>query len=521
MRNDYVNDSDLRALAQIDREKPNARRTHHLEQSTPLFTGSGYPCHLQHMFRGRSAFLIGGGSSLKEVDISLLKRPGCLTMSMNNAICSIRTDLWVSVDAPHHFVRSVWLDSKIMKFTPLAHYSERVFDSDTWCYTRHRACECPNAFFYLRSDRFEIDTYLSEQVISWGNHASLGGGRSVMLAAIKLLYYLGIRTVYLVGVDFGMDRDAPYHFEQKRDRAAIRGNNTLYKQLIQHFTNLAPVFDARGFKLFNCNPKSNLTLFPLISLEDAVTQCREDLPPDMTGERSAGLYDEAKPQPKATGSPNRDANRAVVIAAEKKCEWLLQWWHRNYSAHNDHPVHVIDLGLTQKTRTWCESIGTVFDLPQEFPRFRKGWFYKPAAFVLSDADEILFLDLDCEIRGSLLPVFEVLDDKPLLAKDRYIMREYRDRFEPDNHFNTGVIASRRVDPLMLDWGQMTLDCHTQYRSDQEIFNEVIKERKGAVDELPQPFNRLRLDGDDPSAIIMHWTGEIGKEEIRRQMALSG
>ena len=78
------------------------------------------PVDLRACFQGASAFLIGGGPSLGNLDVGELSLPGCLTMAMNNAPKTVRPDLWVSVDDPSCFLRSIWLDPKIVKFAPLS-----------------------------------------------------------------------------------------------------------------------------------------------------------------------------------------------------------------------------------------------------------------------------------------------------------------------------------------------------------------------------------------------------------------
>lgn len=410
-----------------------------------------------------------------------------------------------------------------MKFVPLAHRDKFVFDSDSWRYTDYRACDCPNVIFFIRSDCLDIENYLSEPWVNWGNHGSLGGGRSVMLAAFKILYYLGVRQVYLLGVDFDMGPDAFYHFTQGRSRAAIRGNRKLFQQLIMHFEKLKPVFQRAGFNVFNCNPDSKLEVFPFLSMDEAIERCRKNLPAEGKQETTAGLYDRDKPDPKQNPLQSRrgNASRVVVVGVDRHHEWMLHWWWERYRAHNDMQVNFLNFGMTDSARKWCLSHGDVLQMDSSLPRFRKAWFYKPSAFVVGQGDYILFLDVDCEIRGDVESIFEYVGDSPMLAKDRHIFGRYRGRFDPDRHYNTGVIVARRHDPLMLAWGRATVQHHAQFRSDQEIFNDVLQSGDYEIEELPQKFNRLRLDGDDPEAVIMHWTGEEGKAEIRRQIGASG
>jgi hypothetical protein len=150
--------------------------------------------------------------------------------------------------------------------------------------------ECPNVWFYRRNERFAADQYLFEDTINWGNHKDYGGGRSIMLAAIRVLFYLGIRTIYLLGCDFKMDNNYRYHFEQNRSDGSVKGNTETYKQLIERFKQLKPTFEQYGLQIFNCYSDSGLKTFPFISVEQAVKQASKQLP-DVAHERTEGLYE--------------------------------------------------------------------------------------------------------------------------------------------------------------------------------------------------------------------------------------
>jgi hypothetical protein len=201
-----------------------------------LFSRHGHNLWLEGHFRGRSAFLILGGPSLKELDIQKLYLPGIFSMAVNNAIRTVRANLWTSVDDPSHFIKSIWLDPKIMKFVPYSHSEKFIFDNQKWEKTNIRVGDCPNMIFFKRNEKFVAEQFLNEDTFNWGNHSDLGGGRSVMLVAIRLLYYLGFRKVYLLGCDFDMSEQRKYHFEQDRSEASIKGNNSTYEKLISRFT---------------------------------------------------------------------------------------------------------------------------------------------------------------------------------------------------------------------------------------------------------------------------------------------
>jgi len=261
-----------------------------------FLTGIRKRVDLSGLYNGSYAFLICGGPSVLKLDLSLLKRPGILTMSVNNSVKTFRPNLWTHVDSPDHFIKSIFTDSTIMKFCPEPLYNKYVWDSDKWDWTNLQLKNCPNTFFYERNASFNEHTFLEETRFNWGNSDVLGGGRSVMLVAIKILYVLGVRRVYLLGADFNMTSENTYHFEQSRTRESVSGNSCTYRKLNERFLKLRPIFEGKNFYIFNCNPNSLLQAFPYKSYETAIEESVSRLGvSDLTKERTEGLYDTKKP----------------------------------------------------------------------------------------------------------------------------------------------------------------------------------------------------------------------------------
>src|SRR5690606_12971941 len=121
---------------------------------------------------------------------------------------------------------------------------------------------------------FDAERFLDEPTISWGGAPKLGGVRSVLLPALRMLYHLGVRHVFLLGVDFNMSQSSKYHFSQERTEASIAGNTRTYKHLTEYFSLLKPIFEKCDFKVYNCNEHSNLTVFPFIDFQAAVNMAR-------------------------------------------------------------------------------------------------------------------------------------------------------------------------------------------------------------------------------------------------------
>jgi len=234
---------------------------------------------LNNLYRGGTAFLVGSGPSLKDVDLSLFNTRGVLSMCMNNSVSVIRPQLWCSVDSPHRWVDQLWEDPGILKFLPLSHLGKktRKRKGGVLVYSKP-ADRYPSVFGYKLVHHFDHSTFLTSPSFSWGcentqtGSDGVKGHKSVFLVAIKLLYFLGVRTINLVGVDFNMSPENPYAFPETKSAGGVRYNNTLYKVLTGRLELLKPSFDAAGLRIRNCSPVSKLGLFPKITFEAAIKE---------------------------------------------------------------------------------------------------------------------------------------------------------------------------------------------------------------------------------------------------------
>lgn len=251
-------------------------------------TADGKPVTLQNLYAGRSAFLVLGGPSVKQLDLSPLRAPGILTMGVNNSPATFRPNIWTHFDVAGNFLRSIYYDPTIIKLVPWGLRRDTIFDSDAWKMTERRPIHCPGVFFYDREPGVSIANYLTGPVSS-GDDTTYG--KSVMISTFRLLYELGVRRVFLLGADFTMSKDYTYHFNQSRGEASVAGNQRAYRALNSLFTKLRPVFDAAGFKVLNCNPQSRLWAFDHLPYDKAIAEARAEFGVDPATERVADLYD--------------------------------------------------------------------------------------------------------------------------------------------------------------------------------------------------------------------------------------
>lgn len=224
----------------------------------------------------------------------------------------------------------------------------------------------------------------------------------------------------------------------------------------------------------------------------------------------------------------------VVVGSDQTQEWLLPWWWDHYTHHNRYPVTFADFGLSLEKKMWCRERGTLVTLREidfalerdaidpelvavweaqfgkAFWPSRGAWFKKPLACLSSPFERSLWLDLDCEVRGNLAPLFELAEHPSGIAMAR-------DSFEVPGIYNSGVIAFRRDLPLLHDWARASFEQNHTFRGDQELLSYLIAEQKLTIGEISPLYNWSRCQGDKPDAVIYHWHGEHGRAVIKHEL----
>ncbi len=238
---------------------------------------------------GATGFLLGGGPSVNDLDLSLMAQRGIWTMAINNAGAHprIRPHAFVCSDPPRKFHHSIWLDPGIMKWIPSPKFHggrnrnqlRRKMPDGSFEIMDRNTRTAPNVWgFERRSWMVPDDTFFTEHSAAWGNQdigMRLYGERKTactMLIGIRLMYYLGIRRIFLLGCDFRMRSDYGYSFGQGRTQGAINSNNEHFEIANDWFCRLTSggVFNQFGLELYNCYEYSGIRAFPYVPYKQAV-----------------------------------------------------------------------------------------------------------------------------------------------------------------------------------------------------------------------------------------------------------
>lgn len=223
--------------------------------------------------------------------------------------------------------------------------------------------------------------------------------------------------------------------------------------------------------------------------------------------------------------------KGILIASDSHTEWLLQWWWKYYSRYNDFPVAIVDFGMTKKMKKWCEQRGQVIPLlspadfviskhaiseefSQQWEEIYKGdvwqprqaWFKKPLAFLKTPFELTLWIDVDCEVLSSLMPLFDEWEEGIELA----LVRESNQRME----YNSGVVLFSKNASFLQDWARLCLRDNDKYMGDQNALTDLLLKNKIPLKELDPIYNWLMSQGYNVSAVIAHWCA-WGKEHIQK------
>lgn len=235
------------------------------------------------------------------------------------------------------------------------------------------------------------------------------------------------------------------------------------------------------------------------------------------------------------------SSEGIIVGCDQKQEWLLPWWWKHYSSHNTYPVAFADFGMSPNALTWCEARGTCIkvspilvdecNIPASKKeswedRFGNGiwfcrstWFNKPLALQNSPFQVGLWLDLDCQVNGSLEPLFNSLvfgAEIALVKEPEFIQRIDQTEgvlLPGEVSYNSGVIVFRKNAKILELWAEEAFKNNAEHIGDQQALSRAIFLHRPSIADLSSYYNWVRGLGPNSRALIYHFTGGNGKMEI--------
>jgi len=231
----------------------------------------------------------------------------------------------------------------------------------------------------------------------------------------------------------------------------------------------------------------------------------------------------------------------VLTGCDQGQEWLLPWFFDLFRHFNPEcPIAFADFGMTEKTRNWCRERGELFAVedvpsatsngfvfenerwiehpftPSEMSAKQRLFFRKPLSLLRSPFKKTLWLDLDCQVRASLDPLFSLpssgLMAAPagsfLFAKN---LSQSKVFFLPK--FNCGVVLVEKGSQLLEEWA--LLSCGPiSFWTDEGSLAFVADRKRLLVTELPKTYNWAVAWGANENAQVYHWIGHSAKSYLK-------
>ena len=209
---------------------------------------------------------------------------------------------------------------------------------------------------------------------------------------------------------------------------------------------------------------------------------------------------------------NTKLSKLFITGCDASAEWMLPWFVENLRKHTDIPLMIFDFGME----------GSLYpELRKSCRTNAKGWFKKPSAMVKAAAfaDQVCWLDTDCEVLGDISGVFDyIVPNKLSMVQDKPWTTRQRQMWH-----NSGVVAFQDVPQILKEWEQMCMA--PPARGDQEVLHWMLGDnplnRMIHIEDIPNRYNVLRLQHIDNTVpknpLIYHWTGAKGKDHIRKLM----
>lgn len=209
---------------------------------------------------------------------------------------------------------------------------------------------------------------------------------------------------------------------------------------------------------------------------------------------------------------NTKFSKLFITGCDQKTEWMLPWFIDNFKKHTELPLMIFDFGMTPEISNMVNAVS----LKSE----DVGWFKKPKAMVTATkyADNICWLDTDCQVIGEIDKIFDYIEPNKLAMVEDVPWSTRRG----EKWHNSGVVAFHNIPTILTEW-LMEITKNPQV-GDQEVLHSLVREgmrRMIHITDLPRKYNTLRLDvldGTAPkNASILHWTGKKGKDIIKDKM----
>lgn len=452
------------------------------------------------------AYLYAPGPSLKEVNNKNIHRRGAMSFAINTAYPYIKPDVWIGLDLPECYDRGLWDETFIKICRSGYHRTTKV---------EGRLIKDFCNVFFADTEKPERE----EQLFEWREHDTKFIWHENTLAfAIHFMVWMGAKKIHFVGTDLGgLNED--YYDDRILAPELRKRNQRLYRQQVEYLKRMNEVAKKNGIEMISCTANSPINKFMeykplLVAFENTTNNLITKPGGKIYHAREAhdmlNKNVEIKNEELLRWNENIHLSKGVMIGFDSKVEWMFDWWYDNYRKYNTYPVVLVDMGLSKEKRKEISTKVFVVDLPDTG---LGGWFNKPFAMIKTIFENTIWMDIDCEVRGDVEPIFKYSDCSSQMAVTRDPYTPFSKTKDP---IASGVVVFKYNNKAIIDWAKMVYIEHKNYRGDQEVLDMIREKTKLGI--MPMEYNWFRLAGDvSKEAIIVHWSGPEGKEDIKKKI----
>lgn len=223
-------------------------------------------------------------------------------------------------------------------------------------------------------------------------------------------------------------------------------------------------------------------------------------------------------------------------------EWMLKWWWKHYSKHNDYPVTFCDFGMSPSAKRWCASKGKVLSFdPTTIPvtnhthsdwgtkasqsvwNRRAVWFAKALILKNTPYEKTVWTDLDCEVLKSIAPLFELAESKDGFAiaydneENAHLARKNKIIDSKTPMLQVGVLAFKKNSPIIPAWIDYCMQNLDTEISEQTALSHLQAKKPFDITILSNKYNWLVPENSSPHTVINHHTGASRKRKLLAEM----
>jgi hypothetical protein len=213
---------------------------------------------------GLDVYLCCPGPSLANVNPEDFKIPGVFTVGLNTSYPYIKPNLWIGMDKPGCYDPRLWWEP-FNKICRKPFWNETVGD--------YALKDLPNVLF---ADISKADN-IKEIFTRRAHDTSFVWRKNTLITALHFIIWMGARRIFLVGCDFGGEKD--YYDDRELSDGNRQYNKRLYSQQVECISSLKKDAVKYGIDIRSCTPSSPVNeKISYLPLEEALDQSSKRVP---------------------------------------------------------------------------------------------------------------------------------------------------------------------------------------------------------------------------------------------------